>query len=217
MINKINQNIETLLVLGGDKDEDIKRRSECAFQYYNLKKEKNIRNNKNQEASNLNIILSGKEYGFNAANLKITEAELMRDYLIKKGIPTEDMYLETEALDTLGNMAFSREIVDNLNSKEINIITDAFHMKRSMWAAKRIFGNNYEINPLPTNYKGTLVERIIEIGVLNAWKFDLRNIKNGDIDEFKRYINERNLMYNKNAKLGLYNIGLSILKKINER
>ena len=66
---------------------------------------------------------------------------------MKNNIPKESIILEEQSLDTIGNIVFSREIVDNLIDKnsskkiEINLITESFHMRRSRMIFELVYSD----------------------------------------------------------------------------
>lgn len=68
----------------------------------------------------------------------ISEAECMRRYLIANGIEDERIYIEDKSTSTEENIAFSREILDNLGiSENIIIATSEFHQYRASIYASR--------------------------------------------------------------------------------
>ena len=71
-------------------------------------------------------------------NENISEAECMRRYLIANGIEDERIYVEDKSESTEENLAFSRDILENLGiSDNIMIVTSEFHQYRAaVYAAK---------------------------------------------------------------------------------
>ncbi len=71
-------------------------------------------------------------------NENISEAECMRRYLIANGIEDERIYVEDKSESTEENIAFSREILENLGiSDNIMIVTSEFHQYRAaVYSAK---------------------------------------------------------------------------------
>lgn len=68
----------------------------------------------------------------------ISEAECMRRYLIANGIEDERIFTEDKSTSTEENIAFSREILDNLGiSENIIIATSEFHQYRASIYASR--------------------------------------------------------------------------------
>jgi uncharacterized SAM-binding protein YcdF (DUF218 family) len=75
------------------------------------------------------IIVSG---GLDHNGSKLTEAEGMRLYLIKQGIPDSAINLEPEATSTYQNLLYSKRIMDKSGWKSAIIITHDFHGARSL-------------------------------------------------------------------------------------
>lgn len=74
------------------------------------------------------------------------EAHSYYHYLLQKGIPPYKLIQETRAKDTIGNAAFSKDIILAKGlAKNIVIITSDFHIKRALIIFKHIFGDNYTI------------------------------------------------------------------------
>lgn len=68
----------------------------------------------------------------------ISEAECMRRYLIENGIEDKRIFTEDKSTSTEENLAFSREILENLGiSDNIMIITSEFHQYRASIYAKK--------------------------------------------------------------------------------
>jgi len=63
-----------------------------------------------------------------------SEAEAMKTYALNKGIPDEDLLLETKSTSTVENMKFSKEIMDEINGgKAYRCIyaTNNYHLLRA--------------------------------------------------------------------------------------
>lgn len=82
------------------------------------------------------IILSG-----GVANKKVTvsEAQLMRDYLVANGIPQDVLALEDKSLTTKQNAEFSVPIAAQLGAAELLLLTSAEHMSRSYLNPIKLF------------------------------------------------------------------------------
>jgi uncharacterized SAM-binding protein YcdF (DUF218 family) len=75
------------------------------------------------------IIVSG---GLDHNGSKLTEAEGMRLYLIKQGLPDSGILLEPEATSTYENLLYSKRIMDRSGFKSAIIMTHDFHGARSL-------------------------------------------------------------------------------------
>ncbi|WP_246302736.1 YdcF family protein [Paenibacillus plantarum] len=81
------------------------------------------------------LIVSG---GLDHNGSKLTEAEGMRDYLVKNGLPKSSILLEPKATSTYENLLFSKQIMDEKSLVSSIIITHKFHSSRSLDIAETI-------------------------------------------------------------------------------
>lgn len=63
------------------------------------------------------------------------EVNLMKDYLIKKGVPKQDIFLDHAGFDTYDSVYRAKHI---FNVTEIVIVTQHFHVKRAVYIAKSL-------------------------------------------------------------------------------
>ena len=83
------------------------------------------------------------------------EGIVMKDYLVKKGIKEDRIYIEKEAKNTKENLIFSKNIIEdyNLPSKMLIITTD-YHCMRSSIIANRLNIENITAGAvLPFKYR----------------------------------------------------------------
>lgn len=64
------------------------------------------------------------------------EAEGMRDYLLKKGVPAERILMEPESRNTLENIQNSMQMIDP-EADRVGIVTNNFHLFRGCAIAKK--------------------------------------------------------------------------------
>lgn len=129
------------LILGGE-DEEKRPRSKKLIELLRADILNNIE---------FKVVVSG----YSSFNLNAVESESSRlaKYLIGQNIPKENLILEEESMDTLGNLVFSYKIIqglafqNNLEKIEIILITEGFHMQRSKKLFLKIFENLKFSNP----------------------------------------------------------------------
>lgn len=83
----------------------------------------------------------------------ISEAESMKDYLIKHGVNSENIIKEDKSKNTMENMKYTAKIlktIDNRSNLKIGIVTSNFHIFRAKFLAKRV-GLDAEGIPAPSN------------------------------------------------------------------
>lgn len=87
-----------------------------------------------------------------------TEAELMREVLIREGVPSEAIFLDNEARTTLENMICGLLVIArNLKISKTDgviVVTSETHMKRSIALAKALLPRKFKISGCPAFGKG---------------------------------------------------------------
>ena len=128
--SKPKTNQDFIIVLGsrviGDRVPPLlANRIDKAIEFYN----------KQSKVSNPpKIIFSGGK----GPDEEIAESIAMQNYAIKKGIPAEDTIAEDNSTNTLQNMKFSKNIMDNLMPNGYNsiFVTNNYHLFRAGLYAK---------------------------------------------------------------------------------
>lgn len=85
------------------------------------------------ENTDTRCIVSGGQ----GPNEPCSEAEGMRDYLVKKGISPERIIMEDRSTDTSENIAFSMAFLDKDNDS-VGVVTNNFHVFRGVHLAKHM-------------------------------------------------------------------------------
>lgn len=68
----------------------------------------------------------------------VTEGFVMKNWLVKKGIAPERIYIEDQAKDTVGNALYSTKILKTLNAENVVLISSATHMRRATAVLKEM-------------------------------------------------------------------------------
>lgn len=125
--NKTNfPEVSHMIVLGAglkdDKPADVlELRLEKAYEYY-------------KKYPNTIFILTGGT----GDDETLSEAKAMETYLIEKEVPKTNLILEDKATSTYENFRFSKEILDNLDVKNIGVLSSSFHLYRAKFIAKKL-------------------------------------------------------------------------------
>ena len=82
------------------------------------------------------IILSG---GYANKKVNMSEAQMMKDYLVVNGVPQEILMLENKSLSTKQNAEFSVPMAVELGATELLLLTSAEHMSRSYLNPIKLF------------------------------------------------------------------------------
>lgn len=82
-----------------------------------------------------NIIVTGGK----GPTDSIPVANSMENWFIENGVPDENIFAETRANNTYENFVFSKQICDENNFNDVIVVTNDFHMFRSMIMANEFF------------------------------------------------------------------------------
>ncbi|UNM96579.1 YdcF family protein [Ignatzschineria rhizosphaerae] len=118
------------------------------------------------------VTTGGKTVGYSQS-----EAQVMQQYLIQQGIPQAQILLEEESTRTAHQFINAQSILKNAGKKveEVVIITNDFHLPRSMMLAKRSGLTNISglAGRTPQDQGSKITAHIREpLALLNSWLFD---------------------------------------------
>ncbi len=97
--------------------------------------------------SGADLILSG---GFHSKGGS-SEAEVMRQELLRLGVAESKIIVEDKSRNTLENAQLCKEIAESRSYKNIALVTSALHMPRAMMTFKSV---GLKVTPAPTDYLG---------------------------------------------------------------
>lgn len=78
-----------------------------------------------QHYRNKSVIVSGGALG-----REESEAEIMKEYLVKRGIDPQRILTENQSKDTIENLQFSKEIMKKAEFNSCVIVSNSFHIRR---------------------------------------------------------------------------------------
>ena len=137
------ENADCIIVLGSSKA--AKYRVPVAVDAYNAGRAKKI------------LLCGGKLRDFSDG--RYSEAEHMKQAVLKLGIAEEDIILENSSQDTVENMLFALiELQRNFwlnNIRRVLLVTTTYHMRRSLAIARYLFPEHIAIIPCPANDNNT--------------------------------------------------------------
>lgn len=67
-----------------------------------------------------------------------SEAEAMRAYLMRAGIPGEKILLEDRSVNTYENLRNTRKIMDEKGLRTAALVTSDYHVERALWLARGV-------------------------------------------------------------------------------
>jgi len=99
-----------------------------------------------------NILACGK-YSFLYPKDKLplrTEAEAIKEYLLKLGVPENKIFVEKKSKDTIGNAYYAKKLYFiPKKDKEVWVVTSDFHLERVKFIFEKVFGTKYKIKFFP--------------------------------------------------------------------
>lgn len=80
-----------------------------------------------------------------------TEAEAIKEQLVKLGIPGNKIFTEKKSKDTIGNAYYAKKLYFiPRKEKEGWVVTSDFHLERTKFIFEKIFGPDYSLKFYPT-------------------------------------------------------------------
>lgn len=110
-------------VNGTSPSRSLKYRLEATIEYYRLH-------------PTATIIVSGGQ----GAGEEVSEASVMKTYLIEHGIAENKIIEESKSTSTYENLIFSKDIIDTVtnNTYTVTIVTNGFHTYRALYIANSL-------------------------------------------------------------------------------
>ena len=123
-----------------------------------------------QENPETKAILTGGQ----GTGEEISEAECMKQYLLEKGLEKDRIFIEDASTTTVENLQFSKKIVEN-EEQAVGIVTNNFHVFRSMSLAKKQGYENVYGIPAPTG-SILIVHYMVREGIALLKEYVIGNI-----------------------------------------
>jgi len=101
------------------------------------------------------IIMSG-DHG----NKNYDEVNIMKQYAIDKGIPSEDIFMDHAGFSTYESIYRAKEI---FKADNIVIVTQEYHLYRALYIANKLDLNAYGKTSNPRKYRGQIYRELREI------------------------------------------------------
>ena len=120
------QDSDVIIVLGAQVKEDgtpsvaLERRLNAALESY--------------QADRQLIIVCGAQGG----NEPRPEGDVMRDWLLARGVPGEDVVAETESFNTRENLTYAKAIMESRGLKNALVVTSDYHVARALTLCRQV-------------------------------------------------------------------------------
>ncbi len=164
--------MELIIVLGSrvngnEIHDELKGRLDVAIKLFN---------------SDTKLLLSG---GITNHALNKSEAQVMKEYCLSKGVPETSIILEEKALDTIGNGVFCMmEVHGKFLPKIIYVVSSCYHMERSEFIFQKCFGPGYKFDF--THCFDFMRTDIMEEKSMELARHFFSGISDGDVEAIKQ-------------------------------
>ena len=108
------------------------------------------------------LIMSGKWSINSKISYPCTEAEAMEEYAVLCGVERDDILVEKESQDTLGNAYWSKiNFLKPAKWQDIVVVTSDFHIKRAKYLFGKVLGPDYRLSfvGVKTNFSEKMQSR----------------------------------------------------------
>jgi len=116
-----------------------------------------------------NMILSG---GYDHNGSKLSEAEGMRNYLVKQGVPKNRLVLEDRSTSTYENLLFSKPLAAERNWNKIIIVTHDYHATRAAEIADFLEYKEFTTSGFKSRVLSMARNQFREVLAITKWKVD---------------------------------------------
>ncbi len=122
--DRLDENVQTAIVLGAKIEEDaspapaLKARLDRVIELY--------------ETGHIEkIVVTGGQ----GSDEPVTESSAMQQYLIERGVSSEQIVLESRSTSTYENLANARYVIEE---RHVYIVSSDFHLKRARYLAEKV-------------------------------------------------------------------------------
>ena len=88
------------------------------------------------------------------------EVNIMKDYAIEKGIPSENIFMDHAGFSTYESIYRAKDIFE---AKKVVIVTQKYHLYRALYIANQLGLEAYGVGADPRQYVGATIREIREI------------------------------------------------------
>lgn len=190
---------DAIIILGGGLNSDnslpdISRfRAEKALELFN-------------ESVADSIVISGGSGFLNVTGATQTEASVIRDFLVSKGVSGDVIFLEERSKDTVGNAYFLAKDILVVNGwHNVVVITSEYHLPRTEYCFAVVLGDDYQIECLGIDSRldqEELRRRVDREGkILDVVKMMTVDVKKGDLRTIEHILLTKHPAYSENPEI----------------
>jgi vancomycin permeability regulator SanA len=128
---------------------------------------------------------------------KLFIGDVMKEFAVKLGVPSEKIITELNSRDTVGDAFFTKHnILTNRKWKNILVVTSDYHVDRTLSIFKFIYGYEYTIEVIGSSGSDSLEKKESEKKSLEAFEQTFKNIREGNDIEIYEKLSTLHPFYN---------------------
>ncbi len=137
------------------------------------------------------IIMSGKWALWLEESPAKTEAVAMKEYAVQMGVPTEDIILEEDSVDTVGNAYFTKiKILKPRGWHKVAVVTSDYHVERTRFIFEHVLGTEYKTDVIgalstlsPEDFEAKKERENKSLTILKSWLEKLHPLTDEKVHE----------------------------------
>jgi len=130
-----------------------------------------------------NLIVTG-DHSFAEPRPISPLSHLMAAYAVDEGV--DRVFVEDRALETVGNALFTQELAEAYNWRNLIVVTNKFHLPRSLRIFNHVMGEGYDIHGCPAPDKSFPHQRLHETAADILTRLILARTEPGDVDAIRK-------------------------------
>jgi uncharacterized SAM-binding protein YcdF (DUF218 family) len=112
---------------------------------------------------------------------KLFICDVMKNYIVNLGVPSEEIITEINSRDTVGDAFFTKiNVVKQRNWKNLLIVTSDYHVFRTSKIFKFIYGPQYKIKVIGAKGFDSIEKQASEKLSIESFELTFENILSGD-------------------------------------
>ena len=98
----------------------------------------------NKDRNQIMVMSGGYALDLNKKN-KVSEAELMKRYAVKLGVPDKKILKEELSRDTISNAYYTKQLLKRIKAKDIVVVSSEEHIPRVKLVFSKIYGSGFRL------------------------------------------------------------------------
>ena len=122
------------------------------------------------------IIVSG---GKGDPNLRLSEAEGMRNYLMEQGVPEQDIIMEQHATNTYENLLLTKKLIEKYQIDDVIFVSHSYHAYRTDKIAHFLNYSSYQVSGIDSQVLNKPYHYTREVLAYSKWVLNSLTLRLG--------------------------------------